>query len=295
MRIRVTSFALALLLPHAAEAYVRTRTSSGHPVRWNGACATMSLGREDNPRYPADRLRAAFASVVAAWEDGLQGCAPLGITLGDEATRTSEVGFDGTNLLRWRLPGACDDPSQQDSEICRSPNAAAITTVFFVDRPGDAHDGDLLEVDLELNAVAFEFSDDGDPKRMDMQNTLSHEIGHVMGLDHTCFTLRGGAPPFDSNNDRVPYCFPVDDLPASVTETTMFNFADPGETKKRRPGRDEVAAVCEVYADRPATCTAPEMPGCGCETGAGGVSSLLAGLVTFLLSMSIFSRRGRLR
>ena len=277
--------------PSVAHAYVRTRTSSGTPVLWNGACAAMVLSSVDNPAYPADRLHAAFDAVIASWEAKLDGCAPLNVSLADAATTKQDIGYDGTSLLRWRLPHACDDPAQASSEICRSPNAAAITTVFFVDRPGDPRDGELLEADLELNAVNFAFADDGDTAHMDMQNTLSHELGHIMGLDHSCYTLRGGAPPFDSNNDLVPYCFPLDTLSSSVTESTMFNFADPGETKKRSPGDDEVRAVCELYASRPATCSAAEMPGCGCRLGDDGPTSLVTGLVTFLIAAFLWPWR----
>lgn len=284
----------ALLVPLTASAYVRTRTSSGTPVKWNGACASMVLARIDNPDYSSDRLRAAFERVVATWEDKIAGCAPLGITIAADSTGISDVGYDNTSLLRWRLPGACEDPAQADSEICRSPNAAAITTVFFVDRPGDPRDGELLETDIELNAVAFQFADDGNAQRMDMENTLSHELGHVMGLDHSCFTLRGGVPPLDSNHDLIPYCFPLGALPASVTDSTMFNFAEPGETKKRGPAADEVNAVCELYAARPATCTAAEMPGCGCDLGGSTGTSVVAALATLLLALYILPRRRRM-
>jgi hypothetical protein len=255
----------------------------------------MELSDLDNPAYPADRLRAAFAAVIANWENETDGCAPLNVTLADATTATKDVGYDGTSLLRWRLPGACDDLDQTGSEICPSPNAAAITTVFFIDRPGDPRDGELLETDLELNAVGFGFSDDGDVGHMDMQNTLSHELGHVMGLDHTCYTLRGGAPPLDSDHDLVPYCFPLTGLPDTVTESTMFNFADPGESKKRKPGPDEVRAVCELYASRPATCKAAEMPGCGCELGDHSPTSFVAGIVTFLFASFLWPSRRRRR
>lgn len=289
----IRRFALfaVLLLPASASAYVRTRTSSATPVYWNGACASMQLAPVPNPDFDDTQLHGAFDAVVGRWEARLAGCAPLGISLGSEPASTTDIAYDGTSLLRWRLPGACEDPDQADSEVCSAPNAAAVTTVYYVDRPGDARDGELLEADIELNAVNFQFSGDGDPRGMDLQNTLSHELGHVMGLDHTCFTLRGGAPPLDSNNDRIPYCFPVDALPPAVTESTMFNFAEPGETKKRGPSPDEVGAVCELYASRPATCIDRDMPGCGCALGDNGAPNLFATLITFVVGLILFPRR----
>ncbi len=294
--IRAVMIGLAVVaLPAAADAYVRTTTSSGRPVLWNGACAEMELSSVENPEYPTDKLRAAFSLVVSRWETALDHCAPLNVSLFSESTSVKDIGYDGTSLIRWRLSGACEDPDQADSEICRSPNAAAITTVFYIDRPGDPRDGELLETDLELNGVAFAFGDDGEAGRMDMQNTLSHELGHFMGLDHTCYTRRGGAPPMDSNQDAVPYCFPLSGLPEAVTESTMFNFAEPGERNKRAPGPDEVRAVCELYASRPATCTDAGMPGCGCELGEHAPMNLVAGFVTFLLTMVLWPSRGTRR
>ncbi len=293
IRAVVVGLVLVAVSP-TAEAYVRTTTSSGTPVLWDGACAAMKLSGVENPEYPSEKLHAAFDAVVSRWEAALDHCAPLNVTLADEATSKQDVGYDGTSLVRWRLSGACEDPAQADSEICHSPNAAAITTVFYVDRPGDPRDGELLETDLELNGVGFQFGDDGEVGRMDMQNTLSHELGHIMGLDHTCYTRRGGAPSFDSNQDPVPYCFPLSGLPEAITESTMFNFADPGESKKRSPGPDEVRAVCELYASRPATCTDAEMPGCGCELGEHAPANLAVGVLTFLLAVFLWpSRRKR--
>lgn len=277
--LRFFALLAIVCVPATTGAYVRTKTSTGTPIAWNGTCASMMLSREENPTYASHRLHAAFDAVIAAWETQLAGCARLNISLADDPTEISEIEYDGTNLVRWRLPGACADPEQADSEICRSPNAAAITTVFFIDRPGDPRNGELLEADIELNAIAFEFDDDGDPARMDMQNTLSHELGHVMGLDHTCYTLRGGVPPIDSHNDLVPFCYPLSGLTPAVTETTMFNFAAMGETKKRRPGTDEVIAVCELYAAQPTTCSVAIPAGCGCQLTGNGRTSLVVGFI----------------
>jgi hypothetical protein len=52
----------------------------------------------------------------------------------------------------------------------------------------------------------------------DLQNTLTHEVGHLLGLDH---------PP--------------------EVEATMYRRADVGETKKRDLHPDDIAGICTIY------------------------------------------------
>src|SRR5262249_30876577 len=156
--------------------------------------------------------------------------------------------------LFWRAPGFCDDARNARDEVCLSPNAAAITTVFYYDKPGDERDGEMVGVDIEVNAAHFSFSDDGEPGKLDLENTMTHEFGHVLGLDHTCNSISGAVPPVDGSGNPVPPCFPLADLSAAVTSATMFNFEGPGETSKRVPQADETDGVCAIYAGHSREC-----------------------------------------
>lgn len=110
--------------------------------------------------------------------------------------------------------------------------------------------GAISDTDIELNAAARLLADGtvGEPRlfttvdgpacqvealatpacvAFDVQNTMTHEIGHALGFDH------------------------VED-PAS----TMYASADFGETSKRRIDRGSARGFCEVYprVDQPVPC-----------------------------------------
>jgi hypothetical protein len=192
------------------------------------------------------------------------------VTRGDDVDG-ADVAFDRRSVVLWRLPRYCDDAAHAADEICLAPNATATTTVFFHDQPGAGDDGEIVDADIELNAVRFTFDDTGAPAAIDLQTVLAHEAGHAVGLDHTCYANRASAPLLDDRGEPQPYCFPVSALPPSVTAATMFNFTTPGETEKRGPTDDEQRAVCSIYAGYSGSCAgAAGDERSGCSSGLPG-------------------------
>lgn len=108
----------------------------------------------------------------------------------------------------------------------------AVTTVTF-----SRCSGEIFDADIEFNAASFRFTTADGPKctsemetdcvAMDLQNTLVHEIGHMIGLDHS---------------------------PRKTA--TMYAAASMGETIKRDLSPDDEAAVCAIYpvGERTRTC-----------------------------------------
>lgn len=300
---------------HEASApFTPTRTSSGTPLRWAGSCVFLRPHVTGPADVPADDFAAALAGATSSWESATSACSYLHFQL--EPPEAGEVGLDYVNRIivredRWCRPGP--------PEHCYDAGATAITTVFFVDKPGDPADGTILDADIELNAVDYALATCSDPPGgctttgtgvvEDLANTLTHELGHVVGLDHTCWS---GAPqdaPLDGDGVPVPSCTPPSSLPASVTEATMYPFEDPEETKKRTPEADDVDGFCRTYpsASDPGVCapvTPPvagdgngdgdaglpptEAPGGCCRTSGGD-----GGFVLVLLVAVIARRRSR--
>lgn len=89
----------------------------------------------------------------------------------------------------------------------------------------------------------------------DLQNTLTHEAGHLVGLAH---------PP----------------AIAQYAAVTMYPTAPPREIQKRTLAEDDVEGVCTVY---PAGRTLDgEGGGCACRSGGAGALALLAVVAALL-------------
>src|SRR5207253_2066846 len=126
---------------------------------------------------------------------------------------------------------------------------------------------EILDADIELNAVDNRFynADNGIPAGnsgrtlADLRNTLTHELGHLQGLDHTCrISDNDGTPAcvVDNTGARAPLCHAAS---MAIADTTMFATAAPMETKKRLPKADDVQAVTDAYpiAQDPKICQQP--------------------------------------
>jgi MYXO-CTERM domain-containing protein len=227
---------------------------------------------------PVEAIRSAFdAWGAASRADALEPCTDMRLAFQGVTTATG-TGADGKNRIAIRRgpcsgshsvvpPGApciaagtCAD----DLGCWEHDQLLALTTVTY-----RLSTGAILDADVEVNA-----GDGGDDEGflvtcvdppapacseegrtgcigMDLRNTMTHEVGHVLGLSHS-------------------------DLRAS----TMFARAAQGETRKRVLSADAVEGMCDIYPRGGAvrTCGSPAE---GCSTA--GAPDTWAGLAALAL------------
>jgi uncharacterized protein (TIGR03382 family) len=310
----VTGIMMGLSAP--APAYVRTRTTAGVPTAWRSPCVTMefALGAFPAKLEGPDYLEAARQG-AAAWTqaslDGTNRCSNVLLGVESNADVAGPVGKDSHNRIIFRQTEWCRDPAPTDptEPRCYDASALAITTVFQL-----KNSGEILDTDIEVNGVSFTWGDFvGRPGLMtsgthDFQGAITHELGHVLGLEHTCYVpahYKDGTPvprPVDNTGAPIPNCGP--DNPPAIADATMYvSVSSPmTEVGLRTLSPDDVQGVCDIYPFSPTfVCSAPITDagttlgkGGGCSFGQRqGSGSIALALAVIALALSLRRRRGR--
>lgn len=295
MLIRAAASALLLTSTAAlAQAFVRTQIDdTGVCLYWSQRQYTFHLDSAGDSQLPGDGELAAIEAAFQSWQTVSNLCSDFQFVEGDRVT-APEAGYtpggtDNQNVITFREQSCADvvpadDPclandSCANAYRCWDHDALviALTTTTF-----NTHTGEILDADIELNAApqfggpGFLFTTVSSPPctysdlstgcvATDVQNTLTHEIGHVIGLAHT-------------------------PNPGSTMEAT----APLGETHKRVIDIGTAQGFCSIYPPgRPST-SACELTGqaseqivassagtgpigCGVAGGGAGLLGLLGG------------------
>jgi hypothetical protein len=280
----------ALLVAGSALAYVRATGEKGLCLWWGKRQIPYAVN--DFSVNGASQVCGSGGDVFLAAQRGFAAWTPAGaatctdLQMQYQGSSSTDTGNDGQNLVVFRR-GPCSamvpagDPCLAahtcgDQFNCwdtsdsghADPRIIALTTTSY-----RVSTGEILDADLELNAwnppagsgyyftcldpggvVRIPCSNNGDPNCIDtdVQNTVTHEAGHFLGLAHS-------ADP----------------------QTTMYFQSGSGDVSKRTLSPDDVAGICAIYpAGKPTVNCVPKGGGCG--HGPAGREGLLALLALFL-------------
>ncbi len=206
------SVAGAGIAPAAALAYRRSTVDDipdGTPLYWEASSIEMRLAASTVPGVaPADGVL-AFQASLRAWSLA-GGCTRIMLIDGGEVTGLS------TNLERTS-PDMENRIVFRDSEwpADLGPETLALTSAVYRRTTGQ-----IVDADIDVNAVDHVWSTatPAVPGHGDVANTLTHELGHVLGFAHS-----------------------------DVGDATMYASADLEETNKRDLAEDDIVAICDVY------------------------------------------------
>ncbi len=233
-----------LASPSTALAYQRA-TVDGSPdlgLVWDDRAISIELASGSSPDVGPVELRAALGRSLSTWTT--PACSDLVLADVGDALGLS------TNLVDGHADGLNRVVVREDGwPVEVGPETLALTSIVY-----DRSTGRILDADIDLNASAHAFasSSPAAEDRDDVENTLTHELGHLIGFAHVL-----------------------------DPDATMFGSAELGETRKRDLAADDVAALCETYpAGRPSPTTLPVVSAAGgctaSRAGASGSASLAA-------------------
>jgi MYXO-CTERM domain-containing protein len=297
--------------------FVRTGpTSSGHYLYWESGCAFVTPDSAGTTAIAGDDEFGIIDAAINEWNNKTASCSYFKV-VNTGPKGTMETTNDKVNVIKFRdLPCSCDGggtswgcrPATMTSPAkCYSSAAAAITTAVYVNDPNSARDGAIVDADIELNGVDFDISASGTTNTprgkclADLQNTLTHELGHLHGLEHTCRLNVSDPQWIDDQGNLVPLCAAVPPGDTKIINATMYPTQTCGETQKSSLSNDDIQAICTIYptAKNPGTCEplgGTTSGGCcsasrGADRPAGAL--LLAGVVALWMRRRRASRNSR--
>ncbi len=216
------------------------KNENGSALRWTRSQIVLQPIR---PKQKVDEatLRGALGSEITAWNGALASCrAPrFRVAAPVDAAR---VRRDGVSHVVVRTVEWCPDGASLAHQ-CYDPTIAALTHVYPNDNRGSADDGTLIEADIEINAVRFSWSLDGEVAgTRSLRAVLAHELGHALGLDHACSTAQSR---LEQRETSAPPCTGAG---PSVARSIMYpNPLELGRTAVLQPGPSEVDFLCSQY------------------------------------------------
>ena len=211
-------FVLVILSATAlpSSAFVRSTTTLGTPTSWFTQCIPIWLNDQESLTLNIEAVEQDLQRALSEWE-GVE-CADLAFVYRGQ-TSYGGIGFDpNPHAVNQNIVSFV----QAQSDWLTDPLAVALTTVTSCQNETEVcAEGTTIDADIQINEAYYVFTaSDAEPRdrRMDLLSILTHEVGHLIGLDH---------PP--------------------LPEATMFMSSVEGEIKKRDLAVDDERGLCDIF------------------------------------------------
>jgi len=153
-----------------------------HPLKWATRTIPIALSSSLSAPSPAIKpgtdVLGAVHKALMTWSKATN-IKFVEVMSGAQSVSPSAAG-DRVNLVTIA-------PTEENLELFSEGNTTARTRVFF-----DRESSEITEADVVINPYPFsdngtpiQFSSDETPGTYDLESTLTHEIGHVLGLTHS--------------------------------------------------------------------------------------------------------------
>ncbi|MBI2375171.1 MAG: matrixin family metalloprotease [Deltaproteobacteria bacterium] len=183
--------------------------STLEPIRWSTNRVTIVIQSSGLEEISGESDLEAARAAIGSWSSSCSALELVDGGLDPSGSRSNDDGVNRILFVESNWPGA----------------ASGATATTLRRRNTGSSPETWEEADILINGQDFNWGTDGDVHRRDLQSVVAHELGHVIGLQHS----------------------------ARPEDTMYFGSVD-GVTYARTPSPNDLSGLCFLHPAGPLTC-----------------------------------------